>query len=309
MVNKIRLGFIMHPKRFILNEFTSAMTPYLIRGIVRRFACEIITNQQEYDRLYDEVDAFLSLEPQFAAPVISWKRGLFRTKKPKLSYVLCSDPHLLKWREDYFLDNEISFMLALYRAPTQYHFRKIPDEKIVHFPWCVPDQFISSDPVINHAQDTICCFGGSKSPAYELRNWCKSFPFVNASSNSGVENKQYTDEEYYAWLRGYDAIIAAGSEDPAYGLTTPKYFEIPASGALLFAQRTDDLDVLGFRHGENCIAFTRDDFEEQARAYLEDPDRFLHIRAAGRDLMRERHALSVRLDFLEEHISRHLHHD
>ncbi|HQN17740.1 MAG TPA: glycosyltransferase, partial [Syntrophobacteraceae bacterium] len=137
----------------------------------------------------------------------------------------------------------------------------------------------------------------------------KSFPFVNASSNSGVENKQYTDEEYYAWLRGYDAIIAAGSEDPAYGLTTPKYFEIPASGALLFAQRTDDLDVLGFRHGENCIAFTRDDFEEQARAYLEDPDRFLHIRAAGRDLMRERHALSVRLDFLEEHISRHLHHD
>jgi len=123
-----------------------------------------------------------------------------------------------------------------------------------------------------------------------------------------VENKLFTDEEYYAWLRGHDAIIAAGSEDPVYRLTTPKYFEIPASGALLFAQKTDDLDTLGFRHRENCIIFTRDTFEDQAREYLKDPGRYIRIREAGRELIRQRHALSARLDFLEEHIRRNMPH-
>jgi hypothetical protein len=309
MAEKIRIGLIMHPKRFILNQFTSATTPYLIRGIVQRFTCELITSQEDYDGLYDRVDALLSLEPQFASPVLSWKRGFLRRRKPKLSYVLCSDPHLLQWRERYFLENGISHMLALYLAPTEFHFREIPRERIVHFPWCVPDQFISSGTVVDHGQDSLCCFGGANSAAYELRNWCRGFPFVNARLNSGVENKQFTDEEYYLWLQGFDAAIAAGSEDPVYRLTTPKYFEIPAAGALLFAQETGDLDALGFRHRENCIVFTRDTFEELAREYLEHPDRYTGIRAKGRDLIRERHSLTARLDSLEKHIRTNLRHE
>jgi hypothetical protein len=306
MTKEIRLGLIMHPKRFILDQFTCATTPYLIRGIIQRFNCELITNQKEYDELYDKVDVLLSLEPQFGAPVIKWKRGLFRKKRKVLSYVMYSDPHALKWRERYFLENGISFVLALYYAPTRYHFKKIPDDLIVHFPWSVPDQFISIDPLISRNQDTICCFGGAKSDAYELRNWCRGFPFVHASSNSGVENKQYANEDYFTWLRGYDAIIAAGSDAPQYKLTTPKYFEIPASGALLFGQETEDLDRLGFRHMKNCVVFQRDTFEEMAREYLKHPDQFLDIRNAGREMIRSLHSLSVRLDQLEDHIVKHL---
>jgi hypothetical protein len=308
LTSKIRLGLIMHPKRFILDQFTCATTPYLIRGIIHRFDCELITNQKEYNELHDKVDVLLSLEPQFAAPVINWKkRSIFRKNQKKaLSYVMYSDPHILQWRENYFLENEISFVLALYYAPTNYHFKKIPDNCLVHFPWCVPDQFISNAPIICRNQDKICCFGGAKSDAYELRNWCKSFPFVHASSNSGVENKQYTNDEYFNWLYGYDAIIAAGSEAPQYKLTTPKYFEIPASGALLFAQETDDLDRLGFSHMKNCVIFHRGNFEELAREYLKHSDQFLEVRNAGRELILGAHSLSIRLAQFEDHVARHL---
>lgn len=306
---RIRLGLIMHPKRYILDQFTCATTPNLIRGIIHRFDCEILTNQRDYNEFHDKVDALLSLEPEFAAPVIRWRRGIWRRKRKKtLSYVLCSDPHLLQWREDYFLKNDISYMLALYYGPTRYHFKKIPGERIVHFPWCIPDPLIHNGPIVCRNQDRISCFGGSGSEAYELRNWCKEFPFVHATSNSGVENKQFTDDGYFAWLRGYDAAIAAGSEAPQYKLTTPKFFEIPASGALLFAQETDDLERLSFRHRENCLIFNKNNFESLAREYLSHPDRYLDIRNAGRDMIREKHSLSARLTFLENHITRHLQH-
>ena len=63
----VRLGLIMKPERFILDRYTVASTSYLIRGILDRFECELITSQADYRRHYDELDVLLSLEPKFAA--------------------------------------------------------------------------------------------------------------------------------------------------------------------------------------------------------------------------------------------------
>jgi hypothetical protein len=298
----------MKPERFVLDRFTVASTSYLIRGILDRFDCELITSQADFRRHYDEVDVLLSLEPKFAAPVLNWRGGIFGLgrRKPKPSYVLCSDAHLLKWRERYFLDNRISYMLTLYRAPFRYHFRKIPEERLVHFPWTVPDEWFHDAAVTCERQEVLCCFGASQGDAYNVRNWCKGFDFVKPFSFSGVENKQLRGKGYFNWLTSFDAIVAAGSDLPQYDLTTPKYFEIAAAGSLLFAQRTGDLETLGFRHGENCIAFDKGDFESRAREYLRSPEDYLGIREAGRRMVRKSHALSVRLDFLEQHIREHL---
>ena len=72
----------------------------------------------------------------------------------------------------------------------------------------------------------INCYGGSNSEAYKDRNWCRTFPFVESSLNSGVENKIFTDEEYFEWLSKKDAAIAAVFLDKKYRLTVPRYFEI-----------------------------------------------------------------------------------
>jgi hypothetical protein len=303
---KIRLGLILSPERYILEKFMAATTPYLIRGIVKRFDCRLIASQQDYDRYYDEVEALLSFEPRFAAPVLKWRRGLLRSRTPKLSYVLCSDAHKDAWREDYILQNRITFLLGFYYAPFRRHFRRIGEEQLIHFPWIVPDDWITDEPLQSRSQERICCFGGADSPAYNVRNWCRQFPFVDSRANSGVENKVMEDREFFEWLKQFDAMVAAGSDDPKYDMTTPKYFEIAASGALLLGQKTGDMDRLGFVDGENCVLFDKSDFEMKSRAYLKDPDRYTPLRFKGRQLIRERHTLSVRLDFLENHIRSNL---
>jgi hypothetical protein len=301
---KIRVGLVLDLEFHVLDRWVVALTPELVRGMIRRFDCELIWNQAEYERKRDRVDVLVSMEPGWAAPKLRFRSWRNRHAPP--IYILYSDPHDQAWRQDYFLDNGMDFVLALYDSPTRHHFRAIPPECMIPFPWAVPDQWIGREPIRHRGSKTLTCFGASQHEAYAVRNWCRTFPFVESMPHSGVENKLLAGQEYMDWLAGKDAAIAAGSDDPRYRLTMPKYFEIAAAGVLLFAQETDDLASLGFRDRENCIIFSRGTFEERAREYLADPGAFLAVREAGREFIRARHALSVRLDFLERHMRERL---
>jgi hypothetical protein len=302
------VGLIVKPEFIEQDLFMSILTSYLLRGILERFDCRVISTQRELETRFDEVDVLLSLEPKFAAPLLNWRGGFlgWGRREPKFSYVMCSDSHMRKWRQGYFLRNRISFMLAQYHAPFRYNFRRIPEQRLVHFPWAVPDAMFHDGPIVCRNQKTLCCFGAAKGDAYNVRNWCKNFGFVKSFAFSGVENKALSNDSYSQWLSGFDAVVAAGSNLPQFDLTTPKYFEIAAAGALLFAQRTNDLERLGFRHMENCVVFDMDTFEAEAERYLRNPEDYLGIREAGCRLVRQRHSLSVRLDFLEGHMRGHL---
>lgn len=305
---RIRLGVILKEEFATADRFTNILTPYLLRGIMERFDCRFIHTQQDLNEQFDEVDVLFSFEPKFAAPLLNWRGGWlgFGRRRPKLSYVHCSDPHMRQWRQGYFLKNKISFMLSCYRAPFRYHFRRIPGPYMVHFPWAVPDVLLRDEPVTWRGQKALCCFGAAQGAAYNVRNWCKQFDFVESFSFSGCENKELSDEAYFEWISGFDAAIGAGSDLPEFDLTTPKYFEIAAAGCLLFAQNTNDLEALGFRHRENCVVFDKSTFESEAKRYLADPQSYVSIREAGRRLIRERHTLSARLDFLEQHMRAHV---
>ena len=297
----LRLGLILNRDFHFQNRWVSALTPRLVEGILRRFHCCWIQTQQEYESCLGDVEALLSMEPGWAAPRLEF--GCTASLREKLasipSCIFYSDPHDKSWREEYFLENRLDYVLAYYDVPTRRHFRRLPAERIVHFPWAIPDESIAGGPIRLRSHLKIACFGASAHEAYELRNWCRAFPFVDSTTNSGVENKAMTDDEYLRWLATRDAAIAAGSDSARYRLTVPKYFEIPAAGALLFAQETEDLETLGFRDLRNCIVFHRGNFESLAREYLNHPGDFLSIREAGRELIRSRHAISTRLDALE----------
>ncbi len=296
-----KIGLILTKERHYEKGWTCTLTPKLVEALLKRFECSWMENQKDYENHLGDVDVLLSFEPVWAAPALKFRRRkAVREKFDSLpSMMMFSDPHKDGWRQNYFLKNRIDRVLAYYFHPTLRHFTKIPPERIVHFTWAVPDEWIGSQPLQYHGGDKIACFGAGKHEAYDVRNWCRSFPFVEATYNSGVENKQMSDLEYIRWLQAKDAAVAAGSDHPKYRLTTPKYYEIAASGALLFAQETDDLKRLGFEHGLNCLVFNRDNFEALAREYLADPESYTPIREGGRELIRERHSLSRRLDFLE----------
>ncbi len=302
----MKLGLVLDPEFYILEKSVAAVTIPLVRSLIGRFDTHIIYDQNTYDRFCTEVDFLISLEPKWAAPVLNWRRaGRFcRSLPPCPCYVMMSDPHIEQWREDYFLKQNLDYILALYYQPTRNHFRRVPVERIVHFPWAIPDEWISGGEIAYHGQEKVVIFGASQSDAYTVRNWCRQQPGVQSFDYSGVENKVLAGEEFFKWLQGFDAVVAAGSEDTKYRLTTPKYFETAAAGSLLFAQATDDLPRLGFQDGENCIIFSQANFRSRVETYLADHanERWLSIRRMGREFIRKRHTISVRLDMLEVHV-------
>lgn len=301
---RLKLGLVIDPEFVLLGKSVCSLTPPLVKALCRAFDTRVLYDQRQFDRLCRQVDFIVSFEPRWAAPVLKWRRaGMFLRPTSCPCYVIMSDPHREQWRIAYFLRERLDYILALYDAPTRRHFTRIPAERIVHFPWAIPDEWIGNEPIDYRGQREVAIFGAARGPAYTLRNWCREQPGVKSYTNSGVENKVMDDREFFTWLAGFDAVIAAGSEDPAYRLTTPKYFETLAAGSLLFAQQTDDLEQLGFVNGENCIVFTRDTFTERLREYLVDPanPRWLEIRRTGRELIRARHTIDYRLRDLEAH--------
>ena len=247
---KLRLGLILNKEFHQQNRWVVATTPYLVNGILDRFDCCWIESQHDYENCLGDIEILLSLEPGWAAPKLDYSRTAALREKlaSKLSYIMYSDPHDAQWREDYFLNSGLDFILAYYYRPTLRNFPRLSVDQIVHFPCTIPDVWIRTTPIVMRSQKNILVFGASNHEAYSLRNWCRTFPFVESSTYSGVENKNFIGEDYLSWLAQHDAVVAAGSDDPRYRLTTPKYFEIAAAGSLLFAQETDDLEYLGFRH-------------------------------------------------------------
>lgn len=297
-----KVGLVLNLGFHLSNRWVSAVTAYRMNAMIKELNSIIIQNQKDYDKYKDDLDVIIAGEPGWGAPNIKYVKN-----KPKLKYASMSDPHskTVEWQR-YFLENDFSYTLAYYYNPTLFHLRNIPKDKIIHWTWAIPDQFIDEKEIKIRNQNYILIFGATKGEAYETRNWCKSFNFVKTMNYSGVENKVLTDREYFKWLTQFDAGIAAGSLDRKYRLVVPKYFEIASAGGLLFAQEAEDLKALGFEDKKNCIIFNKENFEAQARTYLANKEAYADIRKAGRNLISKRHTLSKRISSLKSHIASHL---
>lgn len=293
-----KIGLVLNLEFHLANRWVSAITPFLIDGLIRELRCIVIGNQTQYEDCKENLDAVISTEVGWSAPPLRYV-----TKKPILKYIFVSDPHRSpQERQQFISENGFAYLLAYYYHPTLVQFAQTPAENIVHFPWAIPDEFVNGHPIRDRGREQILVFGGSRSDAYEFRNWCREFEFAEDVRYSGVENKALSDSKYFRWLQTFDAAVAAGSLDPKYRLVVPKYFEIAATGCLLFAQEAEDLDLLGFQDGKNCVVINRENYEEKARAYLRDRHSYLSIRENGRNLILERHTVSRRIEFLRNQI-------
>jgi len=306
---RLRLGLVMDPEFYVLEKSVCAVTNPLIQALCRKFQTRLIPDQATYDRVGPEMDFFVSLEAGWAAPKLSWRKtGFRRWAQNKPAYIFASDPHQQDFRQAYIADEGIDFVLAYYWHPTLMHFQKTPREKLIHFPWAIPENWVTNEPLRSRGQREVMIFGASQHEAYELRNWCRQQPGIKSYQNSGCDNKVLTNEEVPDWLRTFDAVVAAGSDSPKYGLVTPKYFETLAVGSLLFAQETPDTPLIGLQDGVNCVGFTRETFNTRVAEYLGDLEnpRWSEIRERGRELIRQRHLVGHRIQALEDHATRQI---
>ncbi len=301
---KLKLGLILFKNFHYSKNWVSAITPKFIEKLFQKYDTYWIESQSDYEKTIGDLDFLISYEPGWSSPMIDFHRNSKISDKFSSipTYIILSDPHNKKWREEYLIKNDINFVLTYYYTPFIYHFKNIPIEKIIHFPWSIPDEWIPKNKVIFHNDSKVKCFGAVNSEAYIDRKWCMSFPFVETFENSGVENKIMTDEDYFIWLSQIDAAVAAGSLERKYRLTLPKYFEVLSVGALLFAQKTDDLSRLGFKHQENCLIFDRTNFLLLVKTYLENPYMYLKIRENGKKLIMDLHTQSKRLEAFNNHL-------
>ncbi len=277
--------------------WVSIFAPFLVEAFIKRYDPVLLTSQLDYHLHKKKLRFILAMEPGWAAPKLRYDRNQRHT-----ICVMASDPHnKTDWFQEYVFANNITYVLSQYYSPFFYHFPSFPPERFIHFPWAVPDQFLTPPPPSCRSNNVVL-FGGRQSDAYDVRNWCRQQPGVTVYPYSGVENKALSDEGFFQWLARFDAVIAAGSSLPQYDLVTPKYFEIPAAGALLIGQRCTDLSRLGF-NDRNALLFSQSDFTAKLTAYRQHPEHFQEMRRRGHALIKERHLISHRLTLLAELIA------
>ena len=285
----INIGLILSKDFHEKDKWNCPLSYYFVEELKRQFSCIWIEDQNDYNNNINKVNALLHISPGFSSPTID-----YHSHEHLKSFMILSDFHSEQWRQEYFIKNNIRYLLTFYPSPAKYHFSDIPQSKIIDYYWAVPNNLLANK-VVNNNQDYLMIFGATNHEAYETRQWCKQFDFVKSFDNSGVENKVYTKEMYFDFLYKHDAIIASGSLQDKYKMLLPKYFEILSVGALLFAQYNDDLIFAGFKDGVNCIIFNKDNFEQKAKHYLANKNEYIGIRKNGIELIRERHTTEQRV--------------
>lgn len=275
-----------------MDGWTVAQSPFLVEALITEFEPVILPSQRAYEKHEQMLDYVLSFEPGWSAPKID-----YNNRSDHAIGIITSDPHnKTDWFADYIRDNDIEYIFSPYYHPFLAHFPDISEDRIVHLPWAVPERFmIDPDDIVYRGQEKIHIFGATGSDIYEVRDWCREFPFVINHTNSGAQNKVMDHEEYYKWCQKFDATIAAGTTIGRLKYVFAKYFEIPAAGSLLFAQENPDLPLLGLS-SDNCILFTKDNFPEKVDNYHDDPEQYLERRRRGCELMHERHTINDRVN-------------
>ena len=236
----------------------------------------------------------VSLEPKYNAPTINFDK--FHDKV----IILLSDSHSKQWLPNYLKMNSVTDIITPYRKTlidTKYaDFLK--DSHIHSFPWSVPEHLVKNI-TISQQNDKVLGFGQSGSEVYDLRDWTFNTNLLDTFNYAGSGNYKFKGDDYFKWVRTYDASVVAMSTKKLYNYTVAKYFEIPSQGLLLFAFPSVDLEDFGFKDSENCIFVNKTNFHEKIKEYQSNPQNYLEIRKNGLELIKSKHTINSRLSYLK----------
>lgn len=187
-----------------------------------------------------------------------------------------------------------------------YFRRKYPQfvYKMIFFPkhYGYYDHFC--DVVFNKDPEMKCLLSGSTPEAtYPIRAYVKRHANLDlvdryVSTVPDCMAKEipmwaYVGEDYVNLLNSYFCCVTDSS---IFKCMVGKYFEIPAAGSLLLADRTKDSDEAGFVSGTHYVAVTRSTVLYQIRDCLCYPEKYDRIRREGMMFVRVSHGPSARFE-------------
>lgn len=164
----------------------------------------------------------------------------------------------------------------------------------------------------NQSPENSILLSGALSEHYPLRRQMKELHAQRAYSiiyhrHPGY-HCQYDHQGNENVGRGYAEKInrsrAGFTDSLIYGYVVAKYFEIPATGALLLADDavSGPLQKLGFIENEHYLPVSKENLEERIQYVLDEANHGAldQVRRAGQELVRSRHKTSDRARSINE---------
>ena len=108
-------------------------------------------------------------------------------------------------------------------------------------------------------------------------------------------------QQYAKTIHEYFCSVADSSK---WKLLLTKYFEVPATGALLLADNPQDGDKAGLVPGEHYVEISKDNVLEQIKLCLYNPESYEKIRREGMKFVRANHGVNNRLERFKKILGR-----
>jgi hypothetical protein len=142
--------------------------------------------------------------------------------------------------------------------------------KFITLPWAI-DPSIYKDLNMARTYD-FACMGALSKEKYPFRNnvrdWMLNQSQLKIYKKSRSKGLNRSDHDGTAFNFSLNNCRSAFTCCSSMNYTLMKYFEIPATGALLFAEKTILYEQLGFEDGIHYVAVNSDNYKEKINTYL-----------------------------------------
>ena len=199
-------------------------------------------------------------------------------------------------------------ILSTYKDVFADFFPDVPTEKVFWVPHAASPDFHLP---FNGEPNNALLVSGAMSDFYPLRQHVASLEAdpglaVVCDAHPGYhcgydyDTDQRVGNGYAERIRSFRAAFTDGSR---FNYVLAKHFEIPATGALLVADRSlrASLHALGYVDGEHYVSVTQGNVENKIRDLLEESnhEELDRIRRAGQCLVRSRHRSRDRAELID----------
>jgi len=175
-----------------------------------------------------------------------------------------------------------------------YFLKKYPKyaRKYVHFPGCFYPYESYANLTLNFDPKMKCLLSGHTTHQYYPFRAYIARIVKNHTGNAqeviivkGRNEARFS--ECPSFLNQYFCAIATSG---VHSCIVGKYFEIPATGALLLAKRERELDMLGFKPNVHYIPITRRNVVTKVQKVLNDPEKYAEMRHRAMEFVRKNHS-------------------
>ena len=301
-------------------RYTSREAAYIVNELIDDYGWRHI----ETDYLHHTAGSFESLLlralGRLPETILFWEGyHLLNSRKPQIDalacdkYIFCDDLH--ESQDQPRRDKLEAFSLCHTILSTcGYVFdRFFPELTTTHNVVWVPHAASADFFVPYNAEAENAIFlSGALSHHYPLRLRMKALADTGAYSIVFQPHPgYYSDFDYETgasvgpgFARRMNLYRAAFTDSSKHHYALAKYFEIPAAGALLLADRaiSEPMKSLGFIEGINYIGVDDQDLEEQVAYVLDERNRdeLDEIRKCGQELVMQKHTTSDRARQIDE---------